>query len=149
MLLEMAIADAADFFHTFGTVEALQEYFGLRPVSVDAVAQYGIAVISAAVDSAGRTHPRLGTVPMSFVAAPAIAQGVHESVLYGAEGGGSLEAGALAPARLSSRIQPELDSPRSREPHVIVIDDILCLAGSPRLSGRAAWLAFEVVRASR
>ena len=73
MQLEMAKADAADFFHTFGTVEELQEYFGLRPVSVERLAQHGIAVPSDAVDGAGRTHPRLRTLPMGFLAAPAIA----------------------------------------------------------------------------
>ena len=137
MQLEMAKADAADFFHTFGTVEELQQYFGLRPVSVERLAQHGIAVPSDAVDGAGRTHPRLSTLPMGFLAAPAIAQGAHESVIYGSEGGGSADARALAPAlspaaRLSSRNQPELDSPASREPHVIVIDDVLCFRQVPR-----------------
>ena len=122
MLLEMAIADAADFFHTFGTVEALQEYFGLRPVSVDALARHGIVVPADAVDSVGRTYPGVSTLPMGFVAAPSIAQGAHESVLYGCKGSGSEDARALAPvlqpaARLSSRNQPELDSAAASEPH--------------------------------
>ena len=89
--------------------------------SVERLAQHGIAVPSDAVDGAGRTHPRLSTLPMGFLAAPAIAQGAHESVIYGSEGGGSADARALAPAlspaaRLSSRNQPKLDSPASREP---------------------------------
>ena len=129
--LEMAKADAADFFHTFRTIEDLQQYFGLRPVSAEALAQHGIVVPLDKVDSAGRTHPRLSTLPMGFVAAPSIAQGAHESVLYGSEGSGSDDARALAPAlhpaaRLSSRNQPALDSAAAREPHAIVIDDVLC-----------------------
>ena len=131
MQLEMAKADAADFFHTFRTIEDLQQYFGLRPVSAEALAQHGIVVPLDKVDSAGRTHPRLSTLPMGFVAAPSIAQGAHESVLYGSEGSGSDDARALAPAlhpaaRLSSRNQPALDSAAAREPHAIVIDDVLC-----------------------
>ena len=63
MQLEMARADAADFFHTFRTIEALQQYFGLRPVSAEALAQHGIVVPLDKVDSAGRTHPRLSTLP--------------------------------------------------------------------------------------
>ena len=119
MQLEMAKADAADFFHTFRTIEDLQQYFGLRPVSAEALAQHGIVVPLDKVDSAGRTHPRL------------IAQCAHECVLYGSEGSGSDDARALAPAlhpaaRLSSRNQPALDSAAAREPHAIVIDDVLC-----------------------
>ena len=77
---------------------------------------------------------------MGFVAAPSIAQGAHESVLYGCEGGGSEDARALAPvlqpaARLSSRNQPELDSAAAREPHVIVIDDVLCFRQVTRRAG--------------
>ena len=77
---------------------------------------------------------------MGFVAAPSIAQGAHESVLYGCEGGGSEDARALAPvlqpaARLSSRNQPELDSAAAREPHVIVIDDVLCFRQVNRRAG--------------
>ena len=80
---------------------------------------------------------------MGFLAAPAIAQGAHESVIYGSEGGGSADARALAPAlspaaRLSSRKQPELDPPASREPHVIVIDDVLCFRQVPRCLGRGS-----------
>ena len=119
--LEMAKADAENFFHTFRTIEELQQYFGLRPVSVEALARHGIVVPADAVDSVGRTHPRLSTLPMGFVAAPSIAQGAHESVLYGCKGRGSEDARALAPvlqpaARLSSRNQPELDSAAAREP---------------------------------
>ena len=141
-VLEMARADAADFFHTFRTVEDLQQYFGLRPVSAKALAKHGITVPPERVDSAGNTHPRLSTLPMGFVAAPAIAQGAHESVLYGAEGIGSDEARALPPAlnpasRLSSRRQPEIDTPAAREPHVIVIDDVLCFRRVPRCQGHS------------
>ena len=63
MQLEMAKADAADFSHTFRTIEDLQQYFGLRPVSAEALAQHGIVVPLDKVDSAGRTHPRLSTLP--------------------------------------------------------------------------------------
>ena len=141
-VLEMGRADAADFFHTFRTIEDLQQYFGLRPVSVEALAKHGITVPPDQVDSAGNTHPRLSTLPMGFLAAPSIAQGAHESVLYGAEGTGSDEARALAPAlnpasRLSSRRQPEIDMPAAREPHVIVIDDVLCFRQVPRCTGRS------------
>ena len=47
-------------------------------------------------------------MPMGFVAAPAIAQGAHESVLYGAEGAESDETRALAPALdpASCRVTP-------------------------------------------
>ena len=125
---QMARADVAEFFHTFRTIEDLQQYFGLRPVSAEALAKHGITVPPDQVDSAGNTHPRLSTLPMGFLVAPPIAQGAHESVLYGAEGTGSDEARGLAPAlkpasRLSSRRQPEIDTLAAREPHVIVIDE--------------------------
>ena len=43
---------------------------------------------------------------------------------------------ALDPAsRLSSRRQPELDSPVARAPHVIVIDDVLCFQQMPKPGG--------------
>ena len=74
---------------------------------------------------------------------PAIAQGAHESVLYGAEGAGSDEARALAPAldpasRLSSRRQPEIDTPAAKKLHVIVIDDVLCFRQVPITGARHA-----------
>ena len=142
-MLEMAKADAADFFHTFRTAEDLQRLFGLRPVSAKALEKHGITVPADQVDDAGNTHPRLSTLPMGFVAAPAIAQGAHESVLYGAEGAGSDEARALAPAldpasRLSSRRQPEIDTPAAKKPHVIVIDDVLCFRQVPITGARHA-----------
>ena len=90
-----------------------------------------------------RWKPRLSNMPMGFVAAPAIAQGAHESVLYGAEGAGSDEARALAPAldpasRLSSRRQPEIDTPAAKKLHVIVIYDVLCFRQVPITSARHA-----------
>ena len=46
-VLEMARADAADFFHTFRTAEALQRFFGLRPVQAVALEAYGIVIPAA------------------------------------------------------------------------------------------------------
>ena len=84
------------------------------------------------------THGRLSTLPMGFKAAPSIAQGAHECVLvvYGAEGSGSPDAKALPPtldpaARLSSRRQPEVGTAAAREPHALVIDDVLCFRQIP------------------
>ena len=45
-VLEMARADAADFFHTFRTDEELQRFFGLRPVRAVALEAYGILIPS-------------------------------------------------------------------------------------------------------
>ena len=58
---QMARADVAEFFHTFRTIEDLQQYFGLRPVSAEALAKHGITVPPDQVDSAGNTHPSLST----------------------------------------------------------------------------------------
>ena len=157
--LDMLKADAENFFHPLRSIEALQQYFGLRLVSVETLARHGIVVPADAVDSVGRTHPRLSTLPMGFVAAPSIAQGAHESVLYGCKGRGSEDARALAPvlqpaARLSSRNQPELDSAAAREAHVIVIDDVLCFRQVTRRAGVSrphdpAVAAAEIVAAVR
>ena len=57
-MLEMAKADAADFFHTFRTAADLQRLFGLRPVSAKALEKHGITVPADQVDDAGNTHPR-------------------------------------------------------------------------------------------
>ena len=105
---------AVDKLHTLHQWKAT----GLRPVSAKALEKHGITVPADQVDDAGNTHPRLSTLPMGFLAAPSIAQGAHESVLYGAEGTGSDEARALAPvlnpaSRLSSRRQPEIGTPAS------------------------------------
>ena len=136
MVLEMARADAADFFHTFRTAEELQRFFGLRPVRAVALEAYGIVIPPEQIDESGMTHGRLSTLPMGFKAAPSIAQGAHECVVYGAEGSGSPDAKALPPAldpaaRLSSRRQPEVGTAAAREPHALVIDDVLCFRQIP------------------
>ena len=46
MQLEMAKADAADFFHAFRTIGALQKHFGLRPVPAEALARLEVVVIA-------------------------------------------------------------------------------------------------------
>ena len=155
MQLEMAKADAADFFHTFGTVEELQQYFGLRPVSVERLAQHGIAVPSDAVDGAGRTHPRLSTLPMGFLAAPAIAQGAHESVIYGSEGGRlgrrartrscAQPRGALVQSQpAGARFARVAGATRYRHRRRVVLP-----AGSAQPPERHIWTALEACRISR
>ena len=51
-MLEMAKADAADFFHTFRTAADLQRLFGLRPVSAKALEKHGITVPADQVEAA-------------------------------------------------------------------------------------------------
>ena len=91
---------------------------------------FGIEVSPELVDADGWTHPQLATCPMGWKPAPALAQAGNESVLYGAEGGGSELARAMPPVvrpteRLSSMRTPELASS----------DDLRChkAAQQPRL----------------
>ena len=71
MQLEMAKADAADFFHTFRTVEDLQilKRFGLRPVSAEALAR---VAMQKAVDDPNLVDASSADVPGSTTFAPAL-----------------------------------------------------------------------------
>ena len=122
---------------TFGSLDAetdpaVRPHFGLRPVPAQALRDLGVEVPPDAVDELGYTHPYCATIPMGWNAAPALAQGAHEAVLYGAQGEGSAVARSLdavldPAARFSSERVPALDSEHALRSHVIVIDDLLLL----------------------
>ena len=123
--------DLADYFHTILASPGVRPYFGLRPIRAELLAmKVGIEVSPELVDADGWTHPQLATCLMGWKPAAALAQAGNESVLYGAEGGGSELARAMPPVvrpteRLSSMRTPELASS----------DDLRChkAAQQPRL----------------
>ena len=115
----------------------MRSHFGLRPVPAQALRDLGVDVPADAVDEVGHTHPYCATIPMGWNAAPALAQGAHEAVLYGAQGEGSAVARSLdavldPAARFSSERVPALDSEHALRSHVIVIDDLLLLRMEPQ-----------------
>ena len=121
-ILLVARADLADYFHTAETDPAVRPHFGLRPVPAQALRDLGVEVPPDAVDELGYTHPYCATIPMGWNAAPALAQGAHEAVLYGAQGEGSAVARSLdavldPAARFSSERVPALDSEHALRSH--------------------------------
>jgi len=131
-VLEIAKADLQDFFHTCKNRPGARRYLGLRGVSAARLRALGCAVRADQEDARGYVHPRLTTVPMGWGPAPAVTQGGHEAVLYGAAGDGSEHARALTPvldpaARLSSARTPTPDSDAASAPHALVIDDLILL----------------------
>ncbi len=75
----------------------------------------------------GATYPFSLTLPMGFSPAPAIAQGAHEAILYGAKGAGSARAKALSPVLdPEERWSATRTSPSSSHTaHALVQDDLM------------------------
>ena len=135
-VMTVAKTDLADFYHSCAVPRALQRFFVLRPVIASDLRALGIAVPDASVDEKGYTHPVLTTLPMGWGPAPGIAQGAHESILYGSKGEGSALTRSLPAvldpaARWSCKRVPTLDTPAAAAPHVIVIDDLLLFRQVP------------------
>ena len=129
-VLEIAKADLADFFHACANRPGARRYLGLRGVPAARLRALGIDVPASAVDARGMVHPRLTTTPMGWGPAPAVTQGGHEAVLYGAAGHGSERALALTPvldpaARLSATRAPTPGTDAAAAPHALVIDDLM------------------------
>ena len=105
--------------------------------------KFGIEVSPELVDADGWTHLQLATCPMGWKPGPALAQAGNESVLYGAEGGGSELARAMPPVvrpteRLSSMRTPELASGDNLRCHSIIIDDRIKFKTMPTVEAYAA-----------
>ena len=135
--LEAAKLDLRDFFHTCGCPAALHGEFGLSPVSAADLRAEGVDVAAEDIDDQGFCHPQLTTLPMGWIASPALAQGAHESVLYGSRGAGSEKARTLSAvvdplSRWSSKRVPELGTDAARAPHALIVDDLLLFRQVPQ-----------------
>ena len=154
--LEAAKLDLRDFFHTCGCPAALHREFGLEPVSAANLRAEGVDVAEEDIDDDGFCHPQLTTLPMGWIASPALAQGAHENVLYGSRGDGSEKARALSAvvdpsARWSSQRVPQLGTDAARAPHALIVDDLLLFRQVPQATMGAVdqRAACGAVRSSR